>query len=99
MLYDFEYLGTVHLIRSDVNELRVAVVQTTQNERTHQLSSDFPRQEMVNRANPSDLKIRRATNVVNMLCHRQGSVNVNPEAFDMAFERNIMTANSQMAIL
>ena len=27
------------------------------------------------------------------------SVNVNPEAFDMAFERNIMTANSQMAIL
>ena len=38
-------------------------------------------------------------NVVNMLCHRQGSVNVNPEAFDMAFERNIMTANSQMAVL
>ena len=32
------------------------------------------------------------TDVVSMLCHRQGSVNVNPEAFDMAFERNIMTA-------
>ena len=34
-----------------------------------------------------------------MHIHRQGSVNVNPEAFDMAFERNIMTANSQMTIL
>ena len=29
----------------------------------------------------------------------QGSVNVNPETFDMAFESNIMTANSQVAVL
>ena len=34
-----------------------------------------------------------------MLCHRQGSVNVNPEAFDVAFEGNIMTANPQIIIL
>ena len=54
---------------------------------------------MANRANSSDLKIRWPTNVVSTFCRRQGSVNVNPETFDMAFERNIMTANSQMAIL
>ena len=52
-----------------------------------------------NRANSSDLKMRRTTDVVNMLCHRQGSVNVKPETFDMAFEKSIMTANSQVAIL
>ena len=54
---------------------------------------------MANRTNSSDLTTRWTTNVVNMLCHRQGRVNVNPEAFDMAFERNIMTVNSQMTIL
>ena len=42
---------------------------------------------------------RWTTNMVNMLCHGQGSVNVNPETLDMAIERNIMTANSQVAIL
>ena len=93
------FLKTVHLISGDVNEQRVAIVQTTENEGTHQLNSGFPRQEMANRATSSDLKIRLSTNVVSMLCHRQGSVNVKPEAFYVAFERNIMTANSQMAIL
>ena len=51
------FLETVHLIRSGLNQQRVAVVQTTRNERRHQLSSGFPRQEMANRANCSDLKI------------------------------------------
>ena len=73
--------------------------QTTENEGTHQLNSGFPRQEMVNRANSSDLKILWMTNVVNRFCHRQVSVNVDPDTLDMAFERNITTANSQAAIL
>ena len=42
----FNFLETVHLISGDVNELRLAIVQTTDNERTHQLSSVFPRHEM-----------------------------------------------------
>ena len=74
------------MIRTDVNGERVAIVQTTDNEGAVQLNSGFPRQEMANRANSSDLKIRLSTNVVSMLCHRQGSVNVNPEAFDMALK-------------
>ena len=74
----------VHLIRSDVNEQRVAIIQTIENEGTHQLNSGFPRQEMANRANSSDLNKRCATNVVNILRQRQGSINVNPKTFDMA---------------
>ena len=50
------FLETVHLIRSDGNERRVAIVQTIENEREHQLSSGFPRQEMANRAYSSDFK-------------------------------------------
>ena len=59
LLHDFEFFfETVHLIRSDVSEQSVAIVQTTSNLRTHQMSSSFPRQEIANRANSSDLKIR-----------------------------------------
>ena len=35
------FLETVHLMSGDVNEQRVAIVQTTENERTLQLSSGF----------------------------------------------------------
>ena len=42
------FLETVHWIRDDVNKRRVAIVWATENERTHQLSSGFPCQEMVN---------------------------------------------------
>ena len=70
---------TAHLISDNVNEQRFAIVQTTENERAHQLSSGFLRQEMANRATSYDLKIRWATNAVSTLRHRQGSVNVNPE--------------------
>ena len=87
------------MISGDVNEQKIAIVQTIENEGTHQLNSGFPRQEMANRATSSDLKIRLSTNVVSMLCHKQGSVNVNTETFDMACRRNIMTASSHMAIL
>ena len=52
------FLETIHLISGDVNEQRVAIVQTTESERAHQLNSSFPSQEMANRANSSDLKIR-----------------------------------------
>ena len=37
--------------------------------------------------------------MVNMLRHRQDGVNVNPKTFDMAFERKVMTANSQVVVL
>ena len=40
------FLETIHLISGDVNEQRVAIVQTTKNERTHQMNSGFPRQEL-----------------------------------------------------
>ena len=39
------------------------------------------------------------TKVVNMLRHPQGSITENQETFNVAFERNIMTANSQVLIL
>ena len=51
------FLKAVHLIRSDVNELRVAIVQMTENAGTHQLNSGFPHEEMVSRANSFDLKV------------------------------------------
>ena len=44
---------TVHLTRSDVNEQRVV---TSENERTHQLSSGFPRHEVAIKANSSVLR-------------------------------------------
>ena len=34
-----------------------------------------------------------------MLHHRESSVSVGPKIFDMAFEGNVMTANSQVVIL
>ena len=37
--------------------------------------------------------------VVNIFDHRQGSVNVKPDIFNMAFEENIMIADSQVFIL
>ena len=52
------FLEAVYLILGDVNEQRVATVQTTEEEETHQLHSGSPRQEMANRAKSSDLKIR-----------------------------------------
>ena len=50
------FLETVHLIRGDVDEQNVAIVQATANEKTHQQSSGFPRQEIANRANFPDHK-------------------------------------------
>ena len=47
----------------------------------------------------SSARYAERLNVINMLRHRQGVVNINPETFDMAFERNVMTANSQVLIL
>ena len=35
------------------------------------------------------------TDVVNMLHHRQSSVNVDPEIFNMTFEGNVPTANCE----
>ena len=40
-----------------------------------------------------------ATGVVSMLYHRQSSVNVDHDIFDMTFEGNVMIANSQMVIV
>ena len=34
-----------------------------------------------------------------MLHHRQSNINVDPEIFNMAFEGNVITANSQVVIL
>ena len=77
----------------------VAAVQPTKNKRKHQLSSGFRRQEMAERANSSDLEICWMADVVNIFDHRQGSVNVKPDIFNMAFEENIMIADSQVFIL
>ena len=68
------FITAVHLIRSDVSEWRVAIVQTTENGGARQLNSGFPRQEMAIRANSFNLKICWTTNVISMLCHWQGSV-------------------------
>ena len=48
------FLDMVRLIRGDVNEQRLTIVQITENDRTHQLSCCLNRQEMANRANSSD---------------------------------------------
>ena len=90
------FLQPVHLIPFDVNEQRVAVVQLTENKRTHRLSSGLRRQEMADRANSSDLEKCRTTDVVNMLHHRQSCVSVDPEIFDTAFEGSVIIANSQV---
>ena len=37
--------------------------------------------------------------VVNIFNHRQSSVNVDPDIFNMAFEGNIMNADSQVVFL
>ena len=52
----FNFSQPVHLITVDVNEQGVAVVQPTENKRTHKLSSGFRRQKMADRANSSDLE-------------------------------------------
>ena len=36
--------------------------------------------------------------MVNMLRHRRDGVNVNTAIFDMAFEKNVMTLDSQVVI-
>ena len=50
-------LQPVHLITTDVNEQGVAVVQLTENKRTHQLNSSFRPHKMADRVNSSDLEI------------------------------------------
>ena len=39
------------------------------------------------------------TDVVSMLHHRQSCVDVDPDIFDMAFEGNVMIANSQVVLI
>ena len=78
---------------------RIAVVQPSENKRTHKLSSGLRRQEMADRANSSDLEICGTTDVVSMLHHRQSCVSVDPEIFDTAFEGSVIIANSQVVFL
>ena len=53
----WNFLQPVHLITVDNSKQRVAVVQPTENKRTHQLSGGFCCQEMMDQANSSDLEI------------------------------------------
>ena len=60
-------LQPVHLITVAVNKQTVALVQPTKNKRTHQLSSDFSHQEIVDQSNSSHLKVCLVTDVISML--------------------------------
>ena len=87
LLRGFELFAACTFDLSWSNEPGAAVVQSTENKKTHQLSSGFhcQRQQMPDTANSSDLKIYicRMTSVVNMLHHRQSSINIDPEIFNI----------------
>ena len=51
------FLQPVHLITDNVNEQRVAAVQSTEKKRTRKVSRGFRRQAMADRTNSSDLEI------------------------------------------
>ena len=93
------FLQPVYLITVDVNEQRLAVVQPTENKRTHQMSNGFRRQGMAERANYFDLETCWTTDVVNMLHYRQSRVNLDPEIFDLVLKGHLKIANSQVVFL